>query len=208
MISRIVGFVIIVVFLCLTILISIKIPLFVENVIFNEDLVRIPKAIEEGPFHHTNVTLAPSNKNGYRVEVILTPESYPVHFDFWILNETEYEWFVKFVDLLIENYPNDPPFAQLVWQAKEINIKGSRRFDLINLHQDGRYVIIFVNFWDFDQYVRITIKEHYQVGEKIIIEPNLEVVLTITTLGLVGTVLVIVNIRKRKRTAQRKYKLK
>lgn len=199
---RIIGILLILISLLLAILLSAKFPFFKANIV----LEKSPFELTPGIHNSYNITLEPLTKNDYRVEVEISPYRLPIHFDFWVVNETELGLLIAFMSYpeFQFDYPYNRPFDLIRGHAKEINITSTRRFELVNMNRNGNYCLVFINLWEeFTQHVSIRVKEYYlEEPARSLLEPhpiNLTIVVGIAVIGVYLTVTGPKHVAKRKR---------
>jgi len=187
---RIIGILLILISLFLAILLSAKLPFFKSNTVLDISEFELTPGIHN-PY---NITLEPLTKNEYRVEVEISSPS-PIYFDFWVVNETELDLLIELMSWPVfqSDYPYNYPFDLIRGHAKEINITGIRRFELVNLDRNGKYCLVFINLWEeFTQHVSIRVKEYYlEEPARSLLEPhplNITIVVGIAVLGVYLTV--------------------
>ena len=177
--TRILGLVMIILSLSLLFLVIAKFP----NVKNRSFLIENPLKVPHGANNLFNITLQPSGKNDYRVEVLISPAKMPIRIDFWVVNSTWIGPFLSFMDWVFfeygtqfrEAYPDGYPFNITPAYAKEINVTEKRLIEL-KVDRDGVYCFIFINFFEQAQYIFVNVEERYldpKAPYRSILEPNL-----------------------------------
>jgi len=208
-----IGLLLIFTALVLTLLFSVNFPQFKERKLFPPGASTRPIDLPFGP-HGFNLTLEPSNKSNYYVEVEAGPYygNLPVDFDLWVVNDTSgFGLLIDFlnVEALEYNYPDQYPFTLIKTYAKEINITSPRRFRLENLDRNGKYCFVLVNFYEnFTQKIRVEVMEHYEEPPKPIIPQTTTIKISTFLTAVTGVILVFHAeiAKKRRRYAKRKRK--
>ncbi len=177
--TRIFGFMMLTLAISLIFLLNTKFP----NVKRKSFPLKNPLELPTGAHNLFNLTLQPTDKKDYHIEVAISPVGSPIHLDFWVVNSTWIGPFLEFMDWYFfeyghafrEDYPDRGAFKMIPAYVKEINITGPKRIDMVVDH-DGVYCFVFINFFDVKQYVSVDIEEQYldsAVPYRSILEPNL-----------------------------------
>ena len=177
--TRMLGLIMIILSLSLLFLINTKFPNVKNKILFKENSLEVP----HGANNLFNITLQPSGKNDYRVEVLISPTKGPIRIDFWVVNSTWIGPFLSFMDWVFfeygtpfrEAYPDEYPFNITPAYAKEINVTKQKLIEL-KVDRDGVYSFVFINFFEGTQYVSVNVEERYldpQTPYRPILEPNL-----------------------------------
>jgi hypothetical protein len=142
-----------------------------------------PLEVPHGANNLFNITLQPSGKNDYHVEVLISPTKGPICIDFWVVNSTWIGPFLSFMEWVFfeygtpfrEAYPDEYPFNITPAYAKEINVTKQKLIEL-NVDRDGVYCFVFINFFEEAQYISVNVDERYldpKAPYRPILEPNL-----------------------------------
>jgi len=142
-----------------------------------------PLEVPHGANNLFNITLQPSGKNDYHVEVLISPTKGPICIDFWVVNSTWIGPFLSFMEwvffeygtLFREAYPDEYPFNITPAYAKEINVTKQKLIEL-KVDRDGVYCFVFINFFEEAQYISVNVDERYldpKAPYRPILEPNL-----------------------------------
>jgi len=177
--TRILGLVMIILSLSLLFLVIAKFP-NVKNKSFS---IENPLEVPHGANNLFNITLQPSGKNDYHVEVLISPTKGPICIDFWVVNSTWIGPFLSFMEWVFfeygtpfrEAYPDEYPFNITPAYAKEINVTKQKLIEL-NVDRDGVYCFVFINFFEEAQYISVNVDERYldpKAPYRPILEPNL-----------------------------------
>jgi hypothetical protein len=177
--TRILGLVMIILSLSLLFLVIAKFP-NVKNKSFS---IENPLEVPHGANNLFNITLQPSGKNDYHVEVLISPTKGPICIDFWVVNSTWIGPFLSFMEWVFfeygtpfrEAYPDEYPFNITPAYAKEINVTKQKLIEL-KVDRDGVYCFVFINFFEEAQYISVNVDERYldpKAPYRPILEPNL-----------------------------------
>lgn len=177
--TRILGSLMIMLSLSLLFLVIAKFP-NVKNKSFS---IENPLEVPHGANNLFNITLQPSGKNDYHVEVLISPTKGPICIDFWVVNSTWIGPFLSFMEWVFfeygtpfrEAYPDEYPFNITPAYAKEINVTKQKLTEL-NVDRDGVYCFVFINFFEEAQYISVNVDERYldpKAPYRPILEPNL-----------------------------------
>lgn len=177
--TRIIGLVMIILSLSLLFLVIAKFP-NVKNKSFS---IENPLEVPHGANNLFNITLQPSGKNDYHVEVLISPTKGPICIDFWVVNSTWIGPFLSFMEWVFfeygkpfrEAYPDEYPFNITPAYAKEINVTKQKLIEL-KVDRDGVYCFVFINFFEEAQYISVNVDERYldpKAPYRPILEPNL-----------------------------------
>jgi hypothetical protein len=204
---RNVGVVLLLISIVLAVLLTFRISPFRTNTVLSDDYEELPF----GPWAY-NITLEPLNKRSYEADVLLYPASIQlINCDFWVLNKTEYDTFSKLWDNFyslvgeIPGYPDKQPFTNLIrGYAKGINITDTSRIKLSNFDHDGKYSLLFINFYDETQKIAFQVQETYQEPEHTIIEPNLPAISIVAVTSISGLVSVFILPKNKNKRAHKK----
>jgi hypothetical protein len=142
-----------------------------------------PLEVPHGANNLFNITLQPSGKNDYHVEVLISPTKGPICIDFWVVNSTWIGPFLSFMEWVFfeygkpfrEAYPDEYPFNITPAYAKEINVTKQKLIEL-KVDRDGVYCFVFINFFEEAQYISVNVDERYldpKAPYRPILEPNL-----------------------------------
>jgi hypothetical protein len=142
-----------------------------------------PLEVPHGANNLFNITLQPSGKNDYHVEVLISPTKGPICIDFWVVNSTWIGPFLSFMEWVFfeygtpfrEAYPDEYPFNITPAYAKEINVTKQKLIEL-KVDRDGVYCFVFINFFEEAQYISVNVEERYldpKAPYRPILEPNL-----------------------------------
>jgi len=177
--TRMLGSLMIMLSLSLLFLVFAKFP-NVKNKSFS---IENPLEVPHGANNLFNITLQPSGKNDYHVEVLISPTKGPICIDFWVVNSTWIGPFLSFMEWVFfeygkpfrEAYPDEYPFNITPAYAKEINVTKQKLIEL-KVDRDGVYCFVFINFFEEAQYISVNVEERYldpKAPYRPILEPNL-----------------------------------
>jgi len=164
-----------------------------------------PVEVPLGAHNFYNLTLEPEGKKDYHVEVRLSSVQTPIYVDFWAVNTTWIGPLLSFMDVifsnfgekLYEDYPDKGIFDSMPKHAREINITGSRWFELTGVNRNGTYCLVLINFYETPQYVAVSVEERYlDPVPRSLLEPNLVNVLFTFVVGVVGVYMIVKALRK------------
>ena len=197
---RIFGVFLLLVSLLLAILLSAQVPIVKTTELFKGSPIEVyPEGV---PTNFYNATLEPLGKQGYLVEVSVSPYNASIDVDLWVVNKTSvYQLGNLTISLAIGygnlsgKYPDKSPFADIKAYAREIGITGGHG-DLVNLDHNGTYCFVLLNFQSTSQSVSVSIEEQYIESYRTWLVPS-PVTVTFTVVVLIGGVYLIVVSPKR-----------
>lgn len=197
------GLILLFLSLLLTLLISIKF----QNVISRNFPIENPVEVPYGAHNFYNLTLEPIGKEEYHVKVKISPIEQPIQVDFWAGNSTGIGILLNATNVygmvFEEDYPDKGIFNMIMTYAKEINITGTRRFELTGFNRNGTYCLALLNFFETTQYVSVTIEEQYlDPVPRSILEPNLINILITSGIAIIGVSILVKGSRKSVRRAK------
>ncbi len=165
-----------------------------------------PVEVQYGPCNFQNITLEPLGKGEYHVDVAISPYgNKPFLVDFWVVNETGFYLLAESLsfDVLRTEYPGKPPFNSIKAYAKEINITGTKYFELTNVDHDGTYCLVLVSFFeDYLQNATVAVEEKYLGSPRPLLEPNLTYIAIVPVIVAVGGYFILISRKRPSRRAK------
>lgn len=194
--KKILGSILLLLSLLLTILLFAKTSTIKTKSFSINNPVKVPL----GAHNFYNVTLEPEGKSDYHVVIRISSVNAPIYVDFWVVNSTWIGPLLSFMDVifsdfgeeLYEDYPDKGIFDSMPKHAREINITGSRQFELNGVNRNGVYCLVLINFYETTQYASVSVEERYlDPVPHSILEPNLLNILLICGVAVIGIFLVV-----------------